>query len=244
MTATLFTIEQRLFHAFGFRLGPHMKTVVKEHGSLLDGVDFEAVDHAKLANALRAARDKKGRPAFAGKWVNGKVHVPLKASFGATKGEGFREIFYVGDAKPGELAMRGNANFSSMFAELPKSSRTSLHFAVSQDKCNVHVDKRDFVMVTPSGGVALTPDLADHTVNELLWKTLARDALDFLPPEFFDRTSFVLPNSANGYAMRVGFAADLKRAKSYKVTVKATCSLTNARDWSGTVNLRGVFDPS
>lgn len=241
MSATLFTVEQRLFHSFGFRFRPHIKSVVKEHRSLLDGVDFEAVDHRKLADALYALRDKKGRSAFAGPRVDGKDHIPMKMSFGATEGTGFREIYYVEDARAGGLSMRGNADVSSMFAERPRSAHTALHFAVSAGGCNVHVDQRGFVMSTPGGGVALTPDLADHTVNELVWKTLARDALSFLPAGFFDRTSIILPNSANRYAPRVGFAADLKRADNYTVTVKATCALTSVRNWSGTLNVQGVF---
>src|SRR5262245_11330476 len=182
MAATLWTIEQRLFHSFNIRIRNHIGTLIQENDSLLDGITFEAVDHAKLSDAIRAAKDRRGRTAFAGGRVDGKDHLPLQASFGATKGEGFREIYHLEDSRPNALSMGEDAGFSAMFAEVPNEARMSLHFAISPLRCNVHLDQRGFVLAMPGGGVALTPDFADHIANELLWKSKAKEWIKFLPP--------------------------------------------------------------
>jgi hypothetical protein len=87
---------------------------------------------------------------------------------------------------------------------------TSLHCAVHEigAQCNIHIDESGFVLALPKG-VALTPNLYDHFMNELMWKTDFRDWLSGIMPnataarlvkEVFRRISINFPSAANGYA--------------------------------------------
>src|ERR1044071_4943486 len=60
--------------------------------SILEGVEFEPVDSAKLYNEISQATDFTGQKAFPDPVPIEKDHWPLKLSMLATRGTGFREV--------------------------------------------------------------------------------------------------------------------------------------------------------
>lgn len=169
----------------------------------LDGMTFEAVDPADLeaelsgrmklpgagkspekgAGALSFDTTRGPRPANASmtSMKEDPKHWALKASFGATVGEGFREQWRPRpQPRPALLpATRyGSQRISLGFGEAGKRlTFTALHAAVAARVCNVHIDERGFVVSTPEGAV-ITPTFWGHLANELLLKTKFRDWLD------------------------------------------------------------------
>jgi hypothetical protein len=169
----------------------------------LDGITFEAVDPADLeaelsgrmklpgagkspekgAGALSFDTTRGPRPANASmtSMKEDPKHWALKASFGATVGEGFREQWRPRpQPRPALLpATRyGSQRISLGFGEAGRRlTFTALHAAVAARVCNVHIDERGFVVSTPEGAV-ITPTFWGHLANELLLKTKFRDWLD------------------------------------------------------------------
>lgn len=182
--------------------------------STLDGINFRAVDPRGLAARFQSATDKWGHQALVS--LKGEPdHCPLKLSFGKTVGTGWREVWQPAPYAPPGAAPPESGRADNMFRMRfgPGGTPvrfTALHCAVHEigGQCNVHVDESGFVLGLP-GGKALTPDLYDHIVNELIWKTDFRDWLSGLMPnemaarlvkEFFRRVAFTFPNALNGYA--------------------------------------------
>ncbi len=169
----------------------------------LDGITFEAVDaddlaaefdgRMKLPGAGASLRSGSGpfafdttrgpRPANASmiSMREDPQHWALKASFGATVGEGFREQWRPKPVSMVELlptARYGSDRISLGFGEAGKRLVfTALHAAVAARTCNIHIDERGFVLSVPEG-VVVTPTFYGHLVNELLLKTNFRDWLD------------------------------------------------------------------
>lgn len=189
-------------------------STLEAHESTLDGINFKAGNPKLLAAAFCRARDKWGAPALASMKEN-PGHWALKASFGKTIGTGWREVWREAPysspnavpAEPGKadslLRMRfGTAGSPIRF--------TALHCAVHEigGQCNVHIDESGFVLALPKG-ISLTPDLYDHIMNELKWKTDFRDWLSGLMPnetaarivkEVIRRISINFPSATNNYA--------------------------------------------
>jgi hypothetical protein len=104
------------------------------------------------------------------------------AAASATIGEGYREI-----------------------------STPSLHVAISQDLCSVHIDAYSFMIHGPDGTAIISPDVGQHIVDELLFRkpapwlrrhsAFAASVLQALHP--------VLPNSLNNYNPALGLRFDL-----------------------------------
>ncbi|HVJ84125.1 MAG TPA: hypothetical protein VM452_00700 [Caulifigura sp.] len=188
---------------------------------VLDGINFEANDPVALENEFRGRMLPKAGdpvPAFASKIVptlpsltfdtsrgprsaNASMigmkedpdHWALKASFGATIGEGFREQWQpppqigVGIPRLAEPKYGKSDPLNLAFGEPGHTLKfTALHAAVAppplQTKkrgCNIHIDERGFVVKLPDGAV-VTPTSWSHIANELLLKTKFRDWLDGL----------------------------------------------------------------
>lgn len=184
------------------------------HESTLDGINFRAIDPRGLARVFDRATDKWGESALTS-MKEDPGHWGMKASFGATIGTGWREPWREAPYQaPGSApAAPGKADnmFQMRFGAAGSPVRfTALHCAVHEigGQCNVHIDQSGFVLALP-GGKALTPDLYDHIMNELKWKTDFRDWLSGLMPnetaarvvkEVVGRISFTFPNALNGYA--------------------------------------------
>jgi len=200
----------------------------------LDGITFEAVDPAdleaelsgrmKLPGAGKSPKPGEGalsfdttrgpRPANASMigMKEDPKHWALKASFGATVGEGFREQWRPPpQPRPALLptASYGSQRVSLGFGETGKRlTFTALHAAVAASVCNVHIDERGFVVSTPEGAV-VTPTFWGHLANELLLKTRFRDWLDgaigdslvgSLVVEVVNRLSLRFPDAENRFA--------------------------------------------
>jgi hypothetical protein len=182
--------------------------------STLDGLNFIAANPAKLVGALERATDQWGERALASV-KEAPDHWALKASFGKTVGTGWRELWRAAPYRspasvlpePGKADNLMRMRFGT--AGIPIGF-TALHCAVHEigAQCNMHIDESGFVLALPTG-VALTPDLYDHIMNELKLKTDFRDWLAGKMPnakaarivkEVIGRTALIFPNAANGYA--------------------------------------------
>jgi hypothetical protein len=188
-------------------------STLESHDSTLDGINFKADKPKVLADAFQRATDKWGASALAS-MKGDPDHWALKASFGKTIGTGWREEWreapYVPAAVPAEPGKADNM-FRMRFGTAGTPIRfTALHCAVHEigGQCNVHIDESGFVLALPKG-IALTPDLYDHIMNELKWKTDFRDWLSGAMPnataarivkEVIRRISINFPNALNGYA--------------------------------------------
>jgi hypothetical protein len=187
---------------------------LESHESTLDGINFKAENPTLLADAFECARDKWGASALTS-MKEDPGHWALKASFGKTIGTGFRETwrevpYDPPTTVPAESGKSDNL-FKMRFGTAGNPIRfTALHCAVHEigGQCNIHIDESGFVLGLPSG-IALTPDLYDHILNELKWKTDFRDWLSGLMPnhtaslivkEAIRRIGFQFPNASNGYA--------------------------------------------
>ena len=147
-------------------------------------------------------------------------HWALKASFGATVGEGFREQWRPPpQPRPALLPTTsyGSQRISLGFGQTGKQlTFTALHAAVAASVCNVHIDECGFVVNTPEGAV-VTPSFWGHLANELLLKAKFRDWLDgalhaksrtrpdgsvvgAVVVEVVNRLSLRFPNAENGFA--------------------------------------------
>ena len=200
----------------------------------LDGITFEAVDPAdlsaelggrmKLPGAGKSPKPGEGALAFdttrAPRPANASMismkedpkHWALKASLGATIGEGFREQWRAPPQPRAALlppTSYGSERLSLGFGETGKRlTFTALHAAVAASVCNVHIDERGFVVSTPEGAV-VTPTFWGHLANELLLKTIFRDWLDgaigdnavgSLVVEVVNRLSLRFPDAENKFA--------------------------------------------
>jgi hypothetical protein len=200
----------------------------------LDGITFEAVDAAdleaelsgrmKLPGAGKSPKAGTGALSFdttrGSRSANASMismkedpkHWALKASFGATVGEGFREQWRPPpQPRPALLPTTsyGSQRVSLGFGETGKRlTFTALHAAVAASVCNVHIDERGFVVNTPEGAV-VTPTFWGHLANELLLKTTFRDWLDekiganvvgAVVVEVINRLSLRFPDAENRFA--------------------------------------------
>jgi hypothetical protein len=183
------------------------------HEGTLDGINFRTDNPERLANAFYNAKDICGKQAFAS-MKEDPDHWALKAFFGKTIGTGWREIwrpkFYKATTMPEKASLTNNPmkmRFGS--AGIPFIF-SALHCSVDKrtGDCNIHIDESGFVMGLPNG-VALTPDMYQHTINELLFKTEFRDWLSgkisnqriaSIVSDVIRRVSITFPNAFNGYA--------------------------------------------
>jgi hypothetical protein len=216
-------------------IAKHIKSgTLRVANNTLDGITFEAVDPAdleaelsgrmKLPNTGKPPKPGEGalsfdttrgpRPANASmiSMKEDPKHWALKASFGATVGEGFREQWRP-PPQP-RPALRPATSYGSQRLSLgfgdagTRLTFTALHAAVAASVCNIHIDERGFVVNTPDGAV-VTPTFYGHLANELLLKTKFRDWLDgaigdnavgSVVVEAINRMSLRFPDAENGFA--------------------------------------------
>jgi hypothetical protein len=219
--------------------------------------------------AIMRARNSDGGKAFVGKRIDDEEqeHWALKLSFGATKGIGYRGPWRFpqlsgrpldqGFGSADRYAGQSRLNFSGNFgANLTLPNMTSLHFAVHETGCNVHIDDAGFVLQAPNGNVSLTPDFFQHLFDELLIKTYLRDAMPVGARGFFNRISLIYPNSGNhfsrmgprirqvpllrrlgdvpglgpvfGWVPLPGISVDLKKVQKLDLKVHATCGINGS----------------
>lgn len=224
------------------------------YGNTLDGLDFvpklNRNGKPALLESIEQARDSIGQPAFVigSKHKKDTKHFAIRKSFGETKGMGAREIWRPRlsnrslkwtSGRPGLNVPTLDAGFSAHFADnknLPDMS--SVHFSVSENLCNVHIDEMGFVMELVSGDLVVTPDAFRHWLIELIWKTKLRGKI---PDWFVDHVNLVLPSTPNQFS-RVGISFDLVKKETVKVSVTGSCGLSGGFNCSGTVNVTGTHD--
>jgi hypothetical protein len=231
-------------------LDDHIGRIQKFGKTTLDGVNFFARDYKKLKQTLIDAKDGSGAPFFGHAILDNLDHWALRTSFLATDGTGFREAsrLKISDKQfisSGPLDARGSrgwrrnaGRFVGAFPEagiLPDLS--SLHCAVSNQGCNIHVDDVGFVLYDELGNLVVDPDVLQHLFDELIFKTYGKY---LLPEAIVNRVNLVLPSTANDFN-RVGVSADIYKTKKYRVTVSATCSVFGQHECSGTVAVSGRF---
>ena len=177
-------ILQRL-RDVNINLTPFLNSEVEGLDSTLKGIIFKCKHLPTIKQAFDTAKDYQGRIAFYynGQYSSGKIlrelirnaPVPLDMSFAAKDGYGYREIrdMPVLPSLPSFRWVRQSAAFNSRFGfddeQEVHFDVTSVHAALAEKVCNVHIDNVGFVMRGPSA-VFLTPDFGQHAANELGFK--------------------------------------------------------------------------
>jgi hypothetical protein len=231
-------------------LDDHIGRIQRFGKTTLDGVNFFARDYKKLKQTLIDAKGSSGAPFFAHAILDNLDHWALRISFLATNGTGFREASQLKlsdkplmgsgplDRRESRAWRRNAGRFVGAFPEadvLPDMS--SLHCAVSNQGCNIHVDDVGFVLYDETGNLVVDPDVLQHLFNELIFKTYGKY---LLPEAIVNRVNLVLPSTANDFN-RVGVSVDAYKTRKYRVTVSATCSVFGQHECSGTVAVSGRF---
>ncbi|MBN8938998.1 MAG: hypothetical protein J0H01_05880 [Rhizobiales bacterium] len=170
----------------------------------------------------------------------------LDISYLATRGYGFREIWNpvqlddrplsMADARPGRRAPLWDKGFGARFGEAGIGDKrrdiTSVHVALLDDLCNIHIDDVGFVMrIAGVGG--MTPDFGQHLVDELLWKTYLAPLISEHLGEY---VTINLPSSRTGYRPSVGLTVDLPKqdlSVSATFTFKCKCLSGGRADADG-----------
>jgi len=229
----------------------HIRDQLKAYGvaaanTTLDGITFIPNNWTGLLTTLRIAKTLDGEQAFVeGKSPERPAHWALDLSMGATIGKGFREIgrpkisdrpLSMNDL-PGRQRRGWSVGYGSQFGKDPEPlDLSALHFAVAPDRVNVHIDETGFLFLDGDGDLVVGPNAGHHIVNELVWKTLLG-----LPDWMAERMDVIMPNSANDFS-RAGVSVDLRKGKTYRVTLTGTCSIRGDFDCSTTVTLSGTHN--
>jgi hypothetical protein len=246
---TFRTIEGRLA-TLGINLKEHLvdnPTTIADlevHPLTLQGVDFTVKDADAFLCAIRNAKSGTDKAFSEGstKPSDWKQHWAMTASLLATKGIGFREPwrFFMNDrstqllnAQPPRMlnAPEWSNELAANFATANTQDISALHISVAFGKwteCNIHIDETGITMMDMQNSLSLTPNAGQHTVNELLLKTIAAEALS-LPTWFTDRFNFHVLGPQVNY-QRIGASFDVMKGKTYKLTVTASCGLMQCPD--------------
>lgn len=236
----------------------------------LDGITFEAVDpddleaemsgRIKLPGAEKMPKPAPGARSFDTRYSpppanvsmigmqEDPKHWALKASFGATVGEGFRERWRPPPGPRPPLlpaTSYGSKRLSLGFGETgTRLTFTALHAAVHKSVCNVHIDERGFVVDTPEGAI-VGPSFYGHLANELLLKSLFRDWLNekiganvagAVVVEVVNRLALRFPDAENGFAGLQGKVNSIKGVRDVKGIGKTILPIGASLDLVNTKN--------
>lgn len=250
LTQTYRDIANRLANfSPGIDIEKHIYNDILEVGrDTLEGISFKAKNPERLKYALRNIRDVHGEPAFAEGSKEDMSHWALAKSFSKTHGTGFREIWRpklderplsYADSRRNRYSPEWTRHLSSGFGDaLDVPDLSSVHCAVADDICNIHIDQMGFVFAGWNGEIIVGPDFLRHTVIELLWKT---DARKYVPDWVVDHVNFVLPSSYNNF-QRVGLSFEANLARNVKVELSGTCAIHGGFECSANLSLSGKFD--
>lgn len=163
-------------------LPPFVNSDVEGLDSTLKGIIFKCKHLPTIKQAFDSSTDYLGRIAFYynGQYSSGKIvrelvrnaPVLLDMSYAATDGYGYREIrdMPILPSLPAFRPVRPSAAFNSRFGFDDEQEVyfevTSLHAALAEKICNVHIDNFGFVMRGPFGAF-LTLDFGQHLADEL-----------------------------------------------------------------------------
>lgn len=212
-------------------VAPDGKLTFRAEPTVLGGIFFHAKDFHRIWEAFRTANNRKGQRAFDYYSLKrSKLEHFFKSVFSlnmldisylATRGYGFREIWslFELDERPlipqrerGQNFSHGfDRSFANRFGSTGTVEKrrdiTSVHVALLDDICNIHIDDVGFVVRSLSGEGGMSPDFGQHLVDELLWKT-------FLSPILADlgeNVTLDLPSSRNNYAPSIGLTLELPK---------------------------------
>lgn len=248
---------------------PTTSSDLTAHGTLLDGIDFKVRNDEALIAALDAAKigDKKAFSPGSSKPYDWKQHWAMAASMLATKGLGYREPYryflnerglQLEQARPPGLTggVEMDSSFSALFGAARTINMTALHFSIAWTDhgldgksepgcyCNVHIDDTGVAMMDGLENLSITPNLFHHTFNELIIKTILAKAVG-MPDWFKDRFNLHVLSPEMNYE-RLGVSFDILKGNSYRLTLTASCGLTQCDDvqWSKFVpdGLSGLLD--
>lgn len=169
---------------------PKIGSTLKVNNTTLDGITFlEKSKFALSANgksleyALSNAKSSNGCSAFAGQIKKSDLdNAMLQMSFLATKGKGFREIFYLpdeanpavalGDPEKRILLNQDNQFFDLKFGKMTDAPDiTSIHVDMEKTQTSIHLDKQGFIFASgKSGEVYLSSNVLQHIIDELIIK--------------------------------------------------------------------------
>jgi hypothetical protein len=251
---------------------------VREYTS--EGINFvlSKAKREEFLRVLRLARTATDKKAFEeGRW-KGALHAAkgalsdlasgitgdsdsdswaLNVSLKATKGIGFRQIWYL-ELTDRQLRLKNarpafsnspqlDLKFSAMF-DAPNRGidLSSLHWAIgdpdpktSQSQCNVHIDQVG-VLANLGGTPGLTPDLGYHTLVELAFRTGLKG---LVPDVVLQHMDFIMPSSHENYAFNFGAQINFIDRKDLKLSLRGICGIHNdGAEWSTTINVWGKHD--
>jgi hypothetical protein len=166
------------------------KTTLQVEKTTLDGISFVAghkqndgqfiLGDSVLKGAFSRAKAGNGLRAFAGQISpEDLANTPLQLSFLATKGLGFREIFYLPegviparDFNHKILLNQDNRLFDWKFGKMIDSPNvTSIHVDMAQGSLtSIHLDKQGFIFADRDGKIHLGSNVAQHVIDELILK--------------------------------------------------------------------------
>ena len=230
----------RRMEGLGINLDAYIGSHLEAGRLTLDGINFVAKDHNRLLNALTDLRYPAGDKVFFRGAKSARGHFFGNASFLATDGIGFRQIWQTfpaerpiatPDSRTGP-AMDPKA--SARFGDSPNlPDLTSVHCAVSKWMCNVHIDEMGFVVTDAKGNIIVDPDALRHIFVELLWKT---DLQGKLPFWALDHVNFVIPSSPRDFS-RFGVSIDVAQFGRVNIALNGTCSTDGKMETAGTLTL-------
>ncbi|NJM52504.1 MAG: hypothetical protein HC846_03365, partial [Blastocatellia bacterium] len=137
---------QRRFMRFSppIKIGEHIDSMIEIGRTISEGITFKPISSLSLRMDIAFTKMDKNSGQLAFHWDDRKVWVYKLAAL-ATDGEGYREI-----------------------------GTPSLHCAISDEKCNIHIDEFGFIALLPSGESYLTPSLVRHIGDELIYRDKVR----------------------------------------------------------------------
>lgn len=202
------------------KIDEHIDSMIEIGRTISEGITFKPKSALSLKIDISFTKLDKYSNQLAFHWDDRKVWIYRLAAL-ATDGEGYREI-----------------------------GTPSLHCAINDDKCNIHIDEFGFLALTNAGEVYLTPGLFRHIGDELIYRDKIRKnvikALRFSLPDqiaepaakILDRTYLYLPSSDDRYGFdinnkftpRVGMGIKLVEKQGYNVRFEYTCGNLNCSD--------------
>lgn len=244
-SSPVFKAIYKRMEGLGVDLDNHIGAHLEAGRSVLDGINFEAVDHKRLLDALTGLKYPGGDSVFFRGSKSARGHFPGNLSFLATDGIGFRQIWQTypqerplvapdprtPDPRAGPaMDPAGSGRFGDN-QNLP--DLTSVHCAVAKRLCNVHIDQMGFMVRDARGNVIVDPDALRHIFVELLWKTNLQGKLPFW---MLDHVNFVIPSSPNEYK-RLGISLDVAQFGPVTIALNGTCSVHGEMEAAGTLTL-------
>ena len=218
----VYTEIQRRFLRFSPRIciGEHIDSMIEIGRTVSEGITFKPRNSLRFKMDVAFTKLDNYSNHQAFHWDNRKIWIHKLAAL-STDGEGYREI-----------------------------GTPSLHCAINEEKCNVHIDEFGFIALTPFGEEYFTPDLIRHIGDELIWrdkirKNVIRFLKSSLPDELaepaaklFDHSYLVIPSSQDRYGFdinnkfrpRAGAGFKLWENKVVNARFEYTCGNFNCSD--------------